>query len=131
MIVLDASVVIAHLTSQDAHHRAATAFFRENLDEQFLVHTLTLTEILVGPTRVDRGDFAMQQLTVLGIAEWTPPAASAARLARLRAEQPLKLPDCCVLDAAMVTGSALATFDDRLARVATSLGVRVVAGSSG
>ena len=128
MIVLDASVVIAHLASHDAHHRTATDFFRERLDEEFAVHTLTLTEILVGPTRVGRGAFALQQLTALGVTEWTPPSGSAARLAQLRADSGLKLPDCCVLHAAMTTTSPLATFDERLARVAASAGVSVIPG---
>jgi predicted nucleic acid-binding protein len=127
MIVLDASVVIAHFASHDVHHQVAAKFFRDHLDDEFAVHTLTLTEILVGPTRADREVFALQQLAAIGVAEWMPPANSAARLARIRADVGLKLPDCCVLDAAMVTGSPLATFDEQLARVATSVGVAAVA----
>lgn len=126
MIVLDASVVIAHFASHDAHHDVATGFFRENLDESFLAHSLTLTEILVGPLRAGREAFVLQQLDALGITEWMPPAGSAARLARLRVDIALTLPDCCVLDAAMETTSALATFDERLGRAAASMGVDVV-----
>ncbi|KQM81304.1 type II toxin-antitoxin system VapC family toxin [Agromyces sp. Leaf222] len=127
MIVLDASVVIAQFASHDVHHRRATEFFLEHLDDDFLVHTLTLTEILVGPTRIGRGEFAEQQLKALGASEWIPSSGGAARLVRLRVDTGLKLPDCCVLDAAMATGSALATFDGHLARAAASVGVPVVA----
>lgn len=126
MIVLDASVVIAHLTSRDAHHEAASAFFEHHLDDDFVVHTMTLTEILVGPMRVGRGAFAELQLAALGIAEWAP-TDGAARLARLRVETTLKLPDCCVLDAALSNGAPLATLDAQLARAAVSLGVEVAA----
>ena len=126
MIVLDASVVIAHLSSHHEHHEQATTLLRAYADERFLVHPLTMTEILVGPIRVGRGEAAEHALASLGIGEWMPPARSAARLARLRVESGLKLPDCCVLDAAMTADARLATFDERLARAATEAGVEVV-----
>ncbi|UOE42885.1 type II toxin-antitoxin system VapC family toxin [Agromyces larvae] len=125
MIVLDASVVIAHLASHDPHHARAAAFFRGHLAESLLIPSLTLTEVLVGPVRVGRGEAAAHAITALGIAEWMPPAQSAARLARIRVETGLKLPDCCVLDAALTTGARLATLDDRLARAARDAGVEV------
>lgn len=124
MIVLDASVVIAHLALRDAHHAAAGRFFRAHADDGFLVHTLNLTEILVGPVRVGREALAVRSIAALGITEWNP-APGAERLARLRAETGLKLPDCCVLDAALQTGSALASFDARLAEAAEAMGVVV------
>jgi toxin FitB len=126
MIVLDASMVIAHFSARDVHHEAATAFFAARLDDEFIVHSLTLTEILVGPIRVGRESFAEQQLAELGISEWAPAEGGAVRLARLRVETGLKLPDCCVLDAAMTARAALATFDARLARAATAVGLPVV-----
>ena len=123
MIVLDASVVIAHLAASDAHHARAMAFLREHVDAEFIVHTLTFTEILVGPTRVGRALEATRALASLGIDEWAPPAGSAARLAQLRVDSGLRLPDCCVLDVAIETGSALATFDERLANAARAAGL--------
>ncbi|WP_269756507.1 hypothetical protein [Agromyces humatus] len=39
----------------------------------------------------------------------------------------MKLPDCCVLDAAVESGHPLATFDTQLADAAAALGVPVVA----
>ena len=126
MIVLDASVVIAHLAASDAHHARATAFFREHPDAEFIVHNLTLTEILVGPTRVGRALEVTRALASLGIDEWAPPAGGAARLAQLRVDSGLKLPDCCVLDAAIETGSALATLDERLAGAARALRLTVI-----
>lgn len=125
MIALDASVVIAHLSSRDPHHAAAERFLRSHLDEDFIMHPLTLTEVLVGPTRAGVAATAEHHLAELGIVEWAPPPG-AARLARLRVDTALKLPDCCVLDAAMSTSAALATFDERLARAASALGLEVV-----
>lgn len=126
MIVLDASIVIGHLAAADAHHARATAFFREHADAEFVVHTLTLTEILVGPMRVGRVLEATRALASLGIGEWAPPTGGAARLAQLRVESGLELPDCCVIDAAIETGSGLATFDERLASAARRSGLAVV-----
>lgn len=126
MIVLDASVVIAHFAAHDEHHAAATGFFRTHLDDEFAMHSLTLTEVLVGPIRAGREVFIEQQLARLAIREWMPRAGSASRLARLRVETGLKLPDCCVLDAAMSTEARLATLDAALARAASSVGVATI-----
>jgi predicted nucleic acid-binding protein len=46
-------------------------------------------------------------------------------LAALRAGTGLKLPDCCVLQAAEQAHAGIATFDDRLAAAARELGVDV------
>lgn len=125
MIALDASVVIAHLSSHDPHHVAAGRFFRSHLEAEFVMHPLTLTEVLIGPMRAGVGSAAEHHLAELGIVEWQPPPG-AAGLARIRVETSLKLPDCCVLDVAMSTGAALATFDERLARAAETFGIPVV-----
>lgn len=125
MIALDASVVIAQFSSRDPHHAAAVRFFHAHLDAEFVMHPLTLTEVLIGPIRVGAGSAAEHHLAELGIVEWTP-LPGAARLARIRAETSLKLPDCCVLDAAMANAAALATFDDRLARAAAVVGIDVL-----
>jgi predicted nucleic acid-binding protein len=122
VIALDASVVIAHLASHDVHHAAASRFFREHLDDDFIVHTLNLTEIMVGPVRAGREAAASHGIAMLGIIEWVPPPG-AERLARLRVESGLKLPDACVLDAALQTGAALASFDTRLLAAAEAMGV--------
>lgn len=131
MIVLDASVVIAHLAAADVHHEQAVGFFRDHATDRFLLHPLTLAEILVGPIRVGREAFAAHQLAAMGISEWRPPAGSAVELARLRVETGLKLPDCCVLQAALAERSPVATFDAPLARQAKSLGVPLALSGGG
>ncbi|GAB2528564.1 type II toxin-antitoxin system VapC family toxin [Paramicrobacterium agarici] len=125
MIVLDASVVIAVLTHDDQHHDQADSFFRATVSNGYLMHSLTLAEILVGPVRARRETLALRAIDGLGISEWSPGERSASRLATLRAETSLKLPDCCVLDAALETSSSLATFDEKIATAARALGVDV------
>ncbi|WP_394554582.1 type II toxin-antitoxin system VapC family toxin [Agromyces sp. MMS24-JH15] len=127
MIVLDASVVIAHLSSHDVHNDRAVAFFRGNTRERFSMHSLTLAEVLVGPVRAGRGEAVEHALASLAIEEWAPPEGSAARLARIRVESGMRLPDCCVLDAAVVQNGRIATFDATLASAAQRLGIEVLA----
>ncbi|MGK0740666.1 type II toxin-antitoxin system VapC family toxin [Leucobacter sp. Z1108] len=124
-ITLDASVIIAHFNSRDAHHEAAGTLLASN-QGAFIMHSLTLAEVLVAPARGRRLTAALQALSHLGIEEWRPEPGRAGNLAELRTETGLKMPDACVLDAALCTGTALATFDDRLAAGARSCGVRVV-----
>jgi len=56
-----------------------------------------------------------------------PPNAPS-RLSQLRAESGVKLPDCCVLLAAMQTEGTVITFDDALTKAATRLGLRALPG---
>ncbi|WP_437583634.1 PIN domain-containing protein [Paramicrobacterium sp. CJ85] len=91
-----------------------------------LMHSLTFTEVLIGPMRAGREALAIQALNDLRVNEWSPGPRSAARLAKLRVESGLKLPDCCVLDTALENDASLATFNARLSTVATEFGVHVL-----
>lgn len=125
MIALDVSVVIAYLNPRDAHHDVATAYLRHSAGERFVIHSLNLTEVLVGGVRVDRGQEMRSDLEAVGIEVADLPEDESLRLARPRVQCGLKLPDCCALDTALATGSALATFDEALARTARGLGIDV------
>ena len=61
----------------------------------------------------------------MGVEQLPVPAEQPLTLAKLRAGTSLRLPDCCVLAAAMETGAALATFDATLAKVAAEHGITV------
>ena len=129
MIILDASVLIAHLENRDSHHDRATDVLLANSDDEFGSSTVTLAEVLVGAIRVGRGDQARGALDELQIHALGLGADAAWELAQLRVRTGLKLPDCCVLYAARIQPSAqLATFDTRLAAGAAALGIGIVSG---
>lgn len=123
MIVLDASVLIGYLDAEDAQHPAAETLLAREIDDDFAASSLTLAEVLVGPARARRLDDALSALRDLEVDERRFPADAAVRLARLRADTGLRMPDCCVLMAAQEAGARLATFDGRLGRAARSLGL--------
>jgi predicted nucleic acid-binding protein len=123
MIVLDASVLIAHLDRHDAHHEAASECLVEHAELPFGSSSISLAEVLVGPVRAGRLQPAQEALQALGIAELPLTAGGAQRLAALRTETKLKLPDCCVLLAAQDVHGRVLTFDRRLAAEAERLGV--------
>lgn len=118
MITLDASVVVAHLSPRDPHHEQATAYLLQSRTEDFCMHSLNLAEVLVGGARAGRGQEMLDDLFAIGIRVAQHPDGEALRLANLRASSGLKLPDCCALDTALLTGSTLATFDEHLAQAA-------------
>ncbi|WP_158550697.1 PIN domain-containing protein [Geodermatophilus sp. TF02-6] len=127
MIVFDASVLIAHLDADDAQHaRAEGLLARELESEDFAVNPLTLSEILVVPTREDRLDEVMSRLSDLEVQEIPFPNETATALAQLRVSTRLRMPDCCVLLTARQTSATVASFDDRLMEAADRLGLGTV-----
>lgn len=127
MIVLDACVLIAFLDANDSHHSRARTAMERTAGRARGASAVTIAEILVGPGRTGQLDDAEALLTLLGIRQVPLGSDAPPRLARLRAESGLKLPDCCVLLAAQDSAAeAVATFDDRLIKAAQDLGLEVV-----
>jgi predicted nucleic acid-binding protein len=126
VIVLDASVLIAHLDRSDAHHERAQQLLLLAVDQELAASTVTLAEVLVAPARAGQLDRASAALDELGVRTVQLDANAHVRLATLRAATGLKLPDCCVLLAAEQVRGSLATFDDRLAAVGRDHGHLVV-----
>lgn len=125
MILLDASVLIAFLDSADVHHDRAMTLLLTEADEDLASSVLTLAEVLVGPVRTGRDPQvvdAIRDLAIRAIALPDEPLDLAALCARTG----LRMPDCCVLLAAVSSGGRLATFDARLAKAAVQEGVRLV-----
>ena len=122
MIVLDASVLIAHLDEADAHHERATELLIKTADEMLGASPLTIAEVLVGPARAGTIDAAQAALAALAVTTVPLTTEAPARLAVLRATSRLRLPDCCVLLAAETANADIATLDDKLARAATQIG---------
>jgi len=127
MIVLDASVLIAQLDQDDALHAAARERLRTAVKQRFDfgASTITIAEVLVSPTSSGTLRTARAALRALTVVELPLPSDAAERLAALRVETGLKLPDCCVLLAAEATDGAVLTFDERLASVAAERGLAV------
>ena len=126
MIAIDASVVVAHLDERDARHELAVERLLEAAEQRLAASPITIAEVLVGPARAGRLEAARAALRDLGLHEVPLAADAPVRLAALRADTNLKLPDCCVLLAAQdgPAGSIL-TFDERLGVEARGLGLTV------
>lgn len=126
MIVLDASVLIAFLDADDAHHPSAERLLRDAVDDGLAASSLTIAEVLVTPTRVGRVVQTLKVLTALGVEDVPLPRDAAGRLAACRVDTGLRMPDCCVLVTAETAGASMASFDGRLVREARRRGLRVV-----
>ena len=123
MIVLDARVLIAHFAIRDVH--STRAFELLDTEEELAIHPVTLAEVLTRPARDGRAEHYRERIATMGVEQLPVPAEQPLTLAKLRAGTSLRLPDCCVLAAAMETGAALATFDATLAKVAAEHGITV------
>lgn len=115
MIAVDASVLIGWLDDRDAHHVEAIDVLSSV--ERFVVHPLTLAEVLVHPARSGRESDVVARLEAIGMMV-SNRSIDPLALARLRVATGLKMPDCVVLACAQVHGLGVATFDEALRRVA-------------
>lgn len=120
MIVLDASVLIAYLDADDVHHTRAEDLLSRAIDDEFGANSLTLAEVLVAPTRQNRLDEARAVLDDLEVHEEPLPRETAVKLAQLRVQAGVKMPDCWVLLAAERLDGRVASFDDRLLQAAAA-----------
>jgi predicted nucleic acid-binding protein len=122
LTVLDESIIVAHFSGADAHHEDAVAIL-EGADG-LAASTLTLAEALVQPASAGRLGEPLTSLLELGVRPVPIDEVAVATLAELRAETGLRMPDCCVLHAAIIVGAdAIGTRDQRLARVAREKGL--------
>ena len=129
-ICLDASVLIAHFNPGDAHHRGATQILAEHADSQFHASTLTLAEFYAQPAKAGAEALGVAKAGIAALRVTAVPVADPERLAGLRATTGLKMPDCCVLDAALSGprpgAMPVATFDTALRLAAHHLGLPVI-----
>jgi predicted nucleic acid-binding protein len=65
VIVLDASVLIAHLDGHDAHHQPAAELLRAHAMELIGASQISLAETLVAPARAGRLEDAQEALEKL------------------------------------------------------------------
>lgn len=126
MIVLDASVLIAHLDGSDRHHAKARSLLEATGSEPLGASPITLAETLVSPARAGRLQDAEAALRQLGVQELSLGEGAPGRLAEMRAEVGLKMPDCCVLLAAQDHEGIVASFDADLLAAARKLGLKAL-----
>ncbi len=126
MIVVDASVLIAYLVQEDAHHHRATSILTEYAAEVLVTSPITLAEVLVGPARAGQAESILNRLAQLPIGTVDLGSDAPLRLAQLRASTGLRMPDCCVLLATEQVSAHLATFDHKLAAVGAARGLRII-----
>jgi len=119
VITLDASVLIAYLDPDDAHHRAAVELLVEQTPP-LIVNPITAAEVLVGPTRCGVAAAVWADLLAIGVTLDTVPIDALA-LAALRVDSRCKLPDCCVLASAVNHQTNVATFDHQLRQSAQAV----------
>jgi len=127
VIILDASVMIGYLEPSDDHHARAVQVLLNSETELWGISPITLAEVFVGPARTGQLAKAEAVIADLGVITVGMDEAQApSLLAELRATTSLRMPDCCVLLAAMPEQAVVATFDARLRAAGESLGLVVV-----
>jgi predicted nucleic acid-binding protein len=115
LIVLDASVAIAALSADDAHHEAAVDALSATSDDELVLAATTRAEILVGPARAG-GEILTAARDFANGCETVPVSVTIADdAAALKARQRgLSLPDAIALVVAeMINADSVWTFDRR------------------
>jgi len=98
LIVLDASVLIAHLDPADAVHTAATQALLTYAADDLRIPASAYAETLVDPARRGRIEEACEQIASLQLEIVPIDGPLAVRAAKLRArERAIRLPDALVL----------------------------------
>jgi len=115
LIVLDASVAIAALSIDDAHHQLAVRALGAVGDADLVLAATSRAEILVGPSAAGGAALVSAREFVDGCETVPVTAAIADDAARLRAEhRALSLPDAIALTVAtLIDADAVWTYDRR------------------
>lgn len=130
-VALDSDAVIGFLDSGDAHHASSVAAVRQALAvEPLVVSAVTVAEVLTGALIGHHDEALVRGFFREVISAVVPVDAMVAEAAaRLRATQPLRMPDALVLSTALVVPDVqtLITGDRRmLAAAGDQLEVRLL-----
>jgi predicted nucleic acid-binding protein len=115
LIVLDASVAIAALSADDAHHKAAVRALAGASDDELVLAATTRAEILVGPASVGGKALTTARDFAHGCETVPVSAAIADDAATLKAQhRGLSLPDAIALVVGeIIDADVVWTFDRR------------------
>jgi predicted nucleic acid-binding protein len=126
LIVLDASVVIAHLDSSDALHDAATSALLEHAEDDLRLPASAYAETLIDPTARGRLEEARERIAAMELLVVPLDETIAERAASVRVRhRGLRLPDALVLATAQELGADIVLTGDRRWRHVPT--VRVIA----
>jgi predicted nucleic acid-binding protein len=120
-LILDASVLIGLLDTEDSHHDRVVDEVdqADRADHQLLAPASAYSEALIAFARAGRVNDARDAIAGMGITVVPLTAPIAERAAELRARHDaLRLPDALALATAHEHDGALLTYDERLARTA-------------
>jgi predicted nucleic acid-binding protein len=123
--VLDTDVVIAALDRSDAHHREAAEAVSAMIEDdvELLLSTVNYAEALVRPAQDEKNlHVAVDAIAALGIKPIGPDAAMARDAARYRALS-ISLADGFALATARARSASVASFDQRVRRAMSELGL--------
>lgn len=124
---LDTDVVIAALDRADSQHERAAGEFRRwlELDTRLLLCTINYAEALVRPAADPQAlEAAVDAIAALGIEPAIPTPAIARDAAKQRGLG-VSLADGFALATAGAEGTAIASFDKRVVRAASELGLEL------
>ena len=132
-VIFDAGVIIGVLEPNDPLHQKAIALMVETAGPEWLIASLTRSEVLSSYAKVDieLGVRALEKLNLktvpalAGDADKTVEARSnewATLVATIRAGYRLKTPDAVVLATAILVGGVVGTLDEKLDAAARKAG---------
>lgn len=127
--VLDTDVVIAALDRQDSHHEDAARALTTMIDGRvpLLLSLVNYAETLVRPAENDNSlRSVLDALSALNVQLVAPTPATALNAARHRALN-ISLADGFAIATAQAHEASVATFDRRVRRALTQLGVKLAA----
>lgn len=127
IVVLDASALIALLSSDDPHHDWAMSMFLDTVSWQFQMSVLSQAEAMVHPTKAGRVENFLSAMNNLRIEIVPVESSDGTELAKLRADTNLRMPDVLVLHQALKVDGAIATTDKDLLRAARARSIGVFA----
>lgn len=125
IVVVDASALIALLSSDDPHHDWAMRMFLDTVSWQSQMSVLNQAEAMVHPTRAGKLDQFLTAVHNLRIEIVPVESSDGAQLAKIRAETNLRMPDTLVLHQALKVDGAIATTDKDLAKAARARAIGV------
>lgn len=113
LVVLDAGIVIGHLSARDPHHDAASSALEQRESDDLRLPASAYAELLVEPERQGKAGLARDLIRSLAIVVDPIGESTAEVAARLRARhRSLRLPDALVIaHAEVVNADELLTTD--------------------